>query len=155
MGKNNLSSIVSNALEIIRDIGTPEIIDSFDIIRDITVSLDGIIEALNSQEMAKNMDNIGLALAAIDSASAKIKRIQQELGQTGSGGRIESLVAVLHKSNSGPQGKDISLPGPNGSTLQNLAGVASDFKYMVDSVKSLAEEIQSASSAAKQSPDRT
>jgi len=82
-------------VKIIRDLGTREVIDSFAMIKEITGSVDDIIEILKSPEMVRNMENIQLISVALGSASTNVKTMQAELHQTGITGETKLFIEAI------------------------------------------------------------
>ncbi len=79
----DIRETASNAIEIIHEIGTPEVRSSLDKIKDTTKELREIIQALSTPEMVKNMENIRLTAESMQDAATRMENTFKELKATG------------------------------------------------------------------------
>ncbi|HVX02288.1 MAG TPA: hypothetical protein VHA09_03975, partial [Nitrososphaera sp.] len=79
----DIKETASNAIEIIHEIGTPEVRDSLDRIKDTTKEVKEIIEALSTPEMVKNMENIRLMAESMQDAASRMENTFKEIKESG------------------------------------------------------------------------
>jgi hypothetical protein len=79
----DIRETASNAIEIIHEIGTPEVRDSLDTIKDTTKEVKEIMETLRSPEMVKNIENFRLTAETIQDAASRMERVFTELKESG------------------------------------------------------------------------
>jgi DNA-binding transcriptional regulator GbsR (MarR family) len=91
----NLRQSTSDALEIIRQLGSPEVHASLEKIQRTTMEAKEIMESVRSPEMVKNIDNIRLTAESIENMSKRLETLVSELMRTRILERIaETLVTV-------------------------------------------------------------
>jgi hypothetical protein len=79
----DIKETASDAIEIIHEIGTPEVRSSLDKIKDTTKEVREIIQALSTPEMVKNMENMRLMAESMQDAASKMENTVKELTATG------------------------------------------------------------------------
>jgi hypothetical protein len=79
----DIRETASNAIEIIHEIGTPEVRSSLDKIKDTTKEVREIIQALSTPEMVKNMENIRLTAESMQDAAVRMENTFKELKASG------------------------------------------------------------------------
>ena len=80
------------AVEIIRQIKTPDVLESFGKIMDTGVIAKEIIEALKTPEMVKNIENFRVISENINESSTKMQNILKQLEATGILSETKGLV---------------------------------------------------------------
>jgi uncharacterized protein YjgD (DUF1641 family) len=88
----NIKETVSCALEIMRQIKTPGVLESFGKIMDTGIMAKEIIDALKTPEMVKNIENFRVISENINEASTKIQNTLKQLEETGIINETKGLV---------------------------------------------------------------
>src|SRR3712207_4618124 len=78
----DLRQSTSDALEVIRKLGSPEVNVSLEKIYQTTQEAKEIMESLRRPEMVKNIDNIRLTVEAIESTSIRLESLVLEVRKT-------------------------------------------------------------------------
>jgi len=127
---SDIKETTSNAAEIIRQFGRPEMQMSLDKIRETAITAHSIIESLKDPEMVKNIENLRLAAETVQNMSMKAENIVKEIKQTGIIDEASSTIKSVRKTMD-------SQDGP-----QNLAEITSAIREMLQSISSLVEELK-------------
>ncbi|MDQ3884036.1 MAG: hypothetical protein M3239_01150 [Thermoproteota archaeon] len=153
---HDIKETASDAVEIMRELGTPGVRESFDIIKEVTVIAKEIMETMKTPEWQQNMENIRIISENMNNASARMDRITKELKETGVIDDAQDLIkAVKNKmgpstESTGDQKTMTATAGTTGSggssgsgiTGQDLKELSSSFKEMLQSIKTLVEELR-------------
>ncbi|MFB5614852.1 MAG: hypothetical protein ACE5RI_07110, partial [Candidatus Nitrosomaritimum yanchengensis] len=75
----DIKETASDAVEIMRHIGTPGVIESLTKVKDTAKVVNEIIQNLNTPEMVKNIENFRLISENMDRASAKMENTVNHL----------------------------------------------------------------------------
>jgi hypothetical protein len=133
----DIKGIVSGAVEIMRQVGTPHMQESFDNIMDTAVIAKSIIEDLKTPEMVKNIENFRLISENMNQATAKMQETLKQLEETGiineTKGFIKSAKNTIDSFGGSTQG---SING------QDLHEVSTAIKEMLKSIRSLVDELR-------------
>jgi hypothetical protein len=78
----DLRQSTSDALEVIRKLGSPEVHLSLEKIHQTTMGAKEIMESLRGPEMVKNIDNIRLTAESIESTSKRLEDMVLEVRKT-------------------------------------------------------------------------
>jgi uncharacterized protein YoxC len=129
VGEGKLSSIretASDAVEIVRQLGTPGVRESLDTAKEITNTVKEILEIMRTPEWVRNIENI----------SKVVDKMPDMSGKSGDGGfgDVKGLVQSTKKVMD-DLSKDGRIKG------QDLAELAATFKEMLQSFKALADEL--------------
>lgn len=79
----DIKKISSDAVGLITEFGSPEMTESLDIIKEITVAAQGIKESLEHPQMVDNMENMRLSFKSMQDARNRMKNISNQLAETG------------------------------------------------------------------------
>jgi AmiR/NasT family two-component response regulator len=79
----DIKKISSDAVALITEFGSPEMTESLDIIKEITVAAQGIMESLEHPLMVNNIENIRLSFKSMQAARNSLKNISSQLAETG------------------------------------------------------------------------
>jgi 5-bromo-4-chloroindolyl phosphate hydrolysis protein len=153
---HDIKETASDAVEIMRELGTPGVRESFDIIKEVTVIAKEIMETMKTPEWQQNMENIRIISENMNNASARMDRITKELKETGVIDDAQDLIkAVKNKmgpstESTGDQKTMTATAGTTGGggssgsgiTGQDLKELSSSFKEMLQSIKTLVEELR-------------
>ncbi|HZC49278.1 MAG TPA: hypothetical protein VE244_09480 [Nitrososphaeraceae archaeon] len=126
----DIKETTSNAAEIIRQFGTPEMQMSLDKIKETARTAQSIIESLKDPEMVKNIENLRLTTEAIQNTSMEAENMVKEIKQTGV---INEVSATI---------KSLRITMDSVESNQNFAGVISAIKEMLESIAGLVEELK-------------
>lgn len=80
---SDIKETATNAIEIIHEMGTPEVRSSLDKVRDTTREVRGIIEALSTPAMVKNIENMQQMALTMQDAATRMENTVKELKATG------------------------------------------------------------------------
>jgi len=140
----DIRETASCAAEIMRQIGTPGVLDSLKNVRETTAKVNEIIQGLQSPEMVKNIENFLLISENMNAASTKIQNTMYQLRESGViDGTSELINSAKSKINS--FGSDDSI---NGQDLRNMS-IAT--KEMFVSIKDLMNELTVTVASTKES----
>ena len=126
----DIKETTSNAAEIIRQFGTPEMQMSLDKIKETARTAQSIIESLKDPEMVKNIENLRLTTEAIHNTSMEAENMVKEIKQTGV---INEVSATI---------KSVRITMDSVESNQNFAGISSAIREMLDSIAGLVEELK-------------
>ena len=132
----DIKETASDAVEIMRHIGTPGVIESLTKVKETAKVVNEIIQNLNSPEMVKNIENFRLISENMDQASTKMEKTVNRLRETG---MIEEVTEVIKFA----KGKMSSSGGAGLNSImgQDLREVSVASKEMLLSIKDLVNEI--------------
>jgi hypothetical protein len=140
---HDIKETASDAVEIMRQIGTPGVQESLNKVRQTAVIANEMIQALKAPEIVKNIENIRLISENMNEASTKIQNTMQQLRETGVIDEATDLIKfVKSKINSFGDG---SISG------QDLRDVSIAIKEMLESIKDLVDELKVTIVSAKKS----
>jgi uncharacterized protein YoxC len=128
---------ISNAAEIIKTLGSPEVYRSLEKIYQTTKEARGMMESLKEPEMVKNIDNMRLTAEAIERTSRKIESSVLEIKKTGI---LEETSEVLEAARN-------TLTSVENKT--NMGEITSAIKEMLESVRALIDELRLTISVSK------
>ncbi|MFL6524395.1 MAG: hypothetical protein ACJ71B_13080, partial [Nitrososphaera sp.] len=80
---HDIKETASDAVAIMRELGTPGVQESFGVIREIAVIAKEIMETMKSPEWQQNMENIRVISENINSLSARMDKTSAGLKDTG------------------------------------------------------------------------
>ena len=115
------------AVEIIRQIRTPGVLESLGKIMDTGVITKGIIEALKTPEMVKNIENIRVISENINESSTRMQDMLKQIEETGIMNETKGLVQSAKNT------------VDSFGTSQDLHDVSTAIKDMFKSVKALVD----------------
>jgi hypothetical protein len=120
----------SDAVEIIRKLGSPEVQNSLEKISQTTQTAKEIIESLKDPEMVRNIDNMRLAVEAVQKTSIKVESMVLETKQTGVIDEAKEVLRSARNTISSVENKE------------TLAEVTSAIKEMLLSIRALVDELK-------------
>jgi hypothetical protein len=147
---HNIKETASDAVAIMRELGTPGVQESFEVIREIAVIAKEIMETMKTPEWQQNMENIRAISENINSVSTRMDKTTVGLKETGIIDDTKELInAVRSKMDSfggGARDNQQSAGGGGGAragiTGQDLKDLSTSFKEMLEAVKALAWELR-------------
>jgi hypothetical protein len=143
---HDIKETASDAVEILRQIGTPGVQESMDKVRQTATIAKEIMESLNSPEMVKNIENIRLISENMNEASTKMQNTMKQLKETGVIDEAKELIkSAKSKINS------FGGSGEGGISGQDLRDVTSSVREMLESIRGLADELRITIASSKKS----
>lgn len=133
----DIRETASNAIEIIHEIGTPEVRGSLDRIKDTTKEVREIIEALSTPEMVKNMENMRLMAESMQDAASRMESTFKELKASGVLEEVkktsESARNVMDSfgSSGGGDGKGNEMMQVSKETMQAVKELVQELKLAI------------------------
>jgi len=132
---HEIKETASDAVEIIRQIGTPGVQESLNKVKETATIVNEIIQGLKAPEIVKNIENFRLISENMNEASTKMQITMQQLKETGVIDESTELIkSAKGKINSFGDGDSI-----NG---QDLREVSIATKEMFVSLKDLMMELK-------------
>jgi len=143
---HDIKETASDAVEIMRQIGTPGVQESMDKVRQTLTIAKEIIEALKTPEIIKNIENIRLISENMNQASTKMQDTMKQLKETGVIDEAKELIkSTKSKINSFGVGGEGMISG------QDLRDVTTAIKEMLISIKGLVDEVKATVTSSKKS----
>jgi len=141
-----IKETASDAVEIIRQIGTPGVQDSLNNVKETATMVNEIIQGFQSPEIVKNIENFRLISENLNEASTKMQNTMQQLRETGVIDEATDLIkSAKGKINSFDDGGEGSING------QDLHDVSTATKEMLVSIKDLMIELKVTVASSKKS----
>lgn len=132
---HDIKETASDAVKIMRQIGTPGVFQSFSKIKETATIANEIIQVLKSPEVVKNIENFRLISENMNEASTKMQNTMQQLKETGIIDEGTELVkSAKEKVNSFGGERSI-----NGQDIYEMSTVT---KEMLVSIKELMVELK-------------
>ncbi len=149
---HDIKETASDAVAIMRELGTPGVQESFEVIREVAVIAKDIMETMKSPEWQQNMENIRIISENINSVSARIDRTSAGLKETGIIDDAKDLIGTIRtkmgsfgddgQQSAGQEGEGGTSGGAGGINGQDLKELSTSFKEMLEAVKALASELR-------------
>lgn len=140
----DIKETASDAVELMRELGTPGVQETFDKIREIAIIAKEIMETMQSPGWVQNMENIRLISQNFNEASTRMDSTMKELKETGIINDAKELIRVA-------KSKMDSFGGGGGVSGQDLKELATTFKEMLESIKALVDELKLVAAESKRS----
>jgi hypothetical protein len=157
---HDIKETASDAVEIMRELGTPGVRESFDVIKETAVIAREIMETMKTPEWQQNMENIRIISENMNSASSRMDKTTKELKETGVIDDAKDLIKAI-KSKMGSfddsKGQQTAATATTTTTTgrgisgQDLKELSSSFKEMLESIKALVEELRATMAESKRS----
>ena len=133
---SEIKGTVSDAAELMRQIGNPGVMESLNQVKDATKMVNEIIRGLNTPEMVKNIENFRIISENMSDTSMKMENTVNHLKETDMIHDATDLMkSIKDKVNS------FTMDGSQGIDGQALYDVGTASKEMMISVKDLVNEI--------------
>lgn len=143
---HDIKETASDAVEILRQIGTPGVQESMDKVRQTATIAKEIMESLKSPEMVKNIENIRLISENMNEASTKMQNTMKQLKETGIIDEAEELIKSAKGKINAFGGS-----GEGGISGQDLRDVTTAVREMLESIRGLADELKITVASSKKS----
>ena len=145
---HDIKETASDAVAIMRELGTPGVQESFEVIREVAKIAKEITETMETPEWRQNMENIRLISENINSVSARMDRTTAGLKETGMIDDAKGLINTVRSKmdsfgSGGGEGQQSAAAGGGGGGIsrQDLKELSTSFKEMLEAIKALASEL--------------
>ncbi|MCI0564746.1 MAG: hypothetical protein MN733_40280 [Nitrososphaera sp.] len=136
---SDIKETASDAVELMRELGTPGVQESFDKIREVAITAKEIMETMKTPEWQRNMENIRLITENFNQASERMHDTVKELKETGVIDDAKDLIktAKVKIASFGGEAEE-----GGGMGMQDLKEIGTALKVMLESVKDLIDELK-------------
>src|ERR687896_2498634 len=152
---HDIKETASDAVAIMRELGTPGVQESFEVIREIAKIAKEITETMQTPEWRQNMENIRLISENMNSVSARVDRTTAGLKETGIFDDAKELISTVRTKVGSFGGGGVGTDGQQQSSAaaaggaggrgisgQDLKDLSTSFKEMLEAIKALAWELR-------------
>jgi uncharacterized protein YoxC len=127
----DIKETASDAVEIIRELGSPDVQESLEKIREVAKAAREIIESLKDPAMVTNIENMRKVAESIDNTSARMEKISSDLKNSGVLDEARETIKSAKTT--------ISSMGSGGGTLGETMDA---IKEMLRSISGLVDELK-------------
>jgi hypothetical protein len=144
---HDIKETASDAVAIMRELGTPGVQESFEVIREVAKIAQEIMETMKTPEWQQNMENIRLISENMNTVSARMDKTAAGLKETGiiddAKGLINTVKSKMDSFGAGADGEQRTAGGGGGGGIsrQDLKELSTSFKEMLEAIKALAGEL--------------
>jgi hypothetical protein len=143
---HDIKETASDAVAIMRELGTPGVQESFEVIRETAKIAKEIMETMRTPEWQQNIENFRLISENMNSVTARMDRTTAGLKETGIIDDTKELISTV-RSKMGSFGGGVGADGQQsatggGITGQDLKDLSTSFKEMLEAIKALAWELR-------------
>ena len=136
---HDIKETASDAVEILREIGTPGVQETFDKIREVAIIGRDIMQVMKEPEWQQNIENMRLISQDFNQASERMDKTMRELRESGIIDEAKDLIsAAKSKISSFDTGEN-----SQGIGMKDVREVTVAIREMLESIKGLTEEIKS------------
>jgi hypothetical protein len=147
---HDIKETASDAVAIMRELGTPGVQESFEVIREIAKIAKEITETMQTPEWQQNIENFRLISENMNSVSARVDRTAAGFKETGIVDDAKGLISTVRTkmgsfgvgTGAGEQQPGVAAAGGGGITGQDLKDLSTSFKEMLEAIKALAWELR-------------
>ena len=149
---HDIKETASDAVAIMRELGTPGVQESFEVIRETAKIAKEIMETMKTPEWQQNIENFRLISENMNSVSARMDKTTAGLKETGIIDDTKGLINTVRSKVSsfgggGGVGADeqpsaAAAGGGRGISGQDLKDLSTSFKEMLEAIKALAWELR-------------
>ena len=150
---HDIKETASDAVAIMRELGTPGVQESFEVIRETAKIAKEIMDTMKTPEWQQNIENFRLISENMNSVSARMDKATAGLKETGIIDDTKGLInTVRSKVSSFGGGGGVGADGQQsaaaaggrggGISGQDLKDLSTSFKEMLEAIKALAWELR-------------
>jgi hypothetical protein len=148
---HDIKETASDAVAIMRELGTPGVQESFEVIREIAKIAKEITETIQTPEWQQNIENFRLISENMNSVSARVDRTAAGFKETGIIDDAKGLISTVRTkmgsfgvgTGAGEQQQSGAAAAAGGGiTAQDLKDLSTSFKEMLEAIKALAWELR-------------
>jgi hypothetical protein len=147
---SDIKATASDAVEILREIGTPGVQETFDEIREIAIIAKDVMALMQSPGWQENLENIRLISENFNQASERMERTTREIKETGIIDDAKGLVQTAREKIDSFGGNGNG-EGTKGISSQDLREISVTVKEMFQSIGDLSKEVKAAIADSKNS----
>ncbi len=148
MGEGKLKDIketASDTVEILRQLGTPGVQETLDKAKSIAVTVKDVMEIMKSPEWVQNIDNIRRIMDTMNESSIRMDNTFKQLKESGMIDEAKQLIKSARSAT------DSFGRQEGGIKSQDLRDMSISLKEMLQSIKSLVDELAVAAAESKKS----
>ena len=134
----DIKETASDAVEIIRELGSPDVQESLEKIREVAKTAREIIESFKDPAMVTNIENMRRMVESVDSASARVEKITMEMKNSGVLDEARETIKSAKNTIS-------SMGGAGGNMGETMDAI----KEMLRSISGLVDELKLTVAASK------
>ena len=134
---HDIKETASDAVEIIRELGTPGVQETFIQIRQVTITAKEIMETMKTDEWQRNIENFRLISDNFNQASERLDKVFAQVKETGV---IDEAKALMESAKTKIDG--FGTDGQGSISGSDLKEVVVSVKEMVRSISGLVEELK-------------
>jgi hypothetical protein len=131
----DIKDTASDAVEILRELGTQDVQQSLDKAREIAIIVKEIMETLKTPEWQKNLENITLLSQNMNSLSSRLSDTVKEIKETGILEDSQQLIKTA-------KAKIDSFGGEGGVGGKDLRELSVGVNEMLQSIRGLVDELR-------------
>ena len=147
---HDIKETASDAVAIMRELGTPGVQESFEVIREVAKIAKEITETMKTPEWQQNIENIRLISENMNTVSARMDKTAAGLKETGiiddAKGLINTVKGKVGSFGVGAEGEQqqssAAARGAGGISGKDLKELSTSFKEMMEAIKALASELR-------------
>jgi hypothetical protein len=147
---HDIKETASDAVSIMRELGTPGVQESFEVIRETAKIAKEIMETMKTPEWQQNIENFRLITENMNSVSARMDKTTAGLKETGIIDDTKGLINTVRSKmgsfgGGGADGQQQSAAAAGrggGISGQDLKDLSTSFKEMLEAIKALAWELR-------------
>jgi uncharacterized protein YoxC len=126
----DIKETASDAVEIIRELGSPDVQESLEKIKQVAQTAREIIESLKDPAMVTNIENMRKVAESVDSTSARLERMTMEMKNSG----------VLDETREAIKSAKTTISSVGDS--KNMGETMDAIREMVRSISALVDELK-------------
>jgi hypothetical protein len=130
----DIKQTASDAVEILRQLGTPGVQETLDKVGKMTITAKEIMQSMESPQWVQNIDNIRKMTEEMSAASSKMENTVRSMRETGVFESAKSLIDSATKT--------MDAFSVNGEKGQDMKEMTFAFKEMIQSIKLLLDEVR-------------
>ena len=150
---HDIKETASDEVAIMRELGTPGVQESFEVIRETAKIAKEIMETMRTPEWQQNIENFRLISENMNSVSARMDRTAAGLKETGIIDDTKELINTVRSKVGSFGGGGVGAEGQQqqsaaagggrgGISGQDLKDLSTSFKEMLEAIKALAWELR-------------
>lgn len=151
----DIKETASDAVAILRELGSPEVQGSLEKIRDTASTARELLEAFRQPEIVRNIENLRMMMESLDSAGRRIEGTAARLQESGimdeARGAIRSVRVAMDSMGGDGSGMGEMLEAAR-EMLRSISGLAEELKLTVSSSKK-SGTIRNAEEAVREAKD--
>ncbi len=128
----DIKETASDAVEIIRELGSPDVQESLEKIREVAKTAREIIESLKDPAMVTNIENMRKMVESVDNTSARLEKIAMEMKSSGLLDETRETIKSVKET--------INAVGSGGGN--NMGETIDAIKEMLRSISALVDELK-------------